>query len=117
MRVLVLGSVVFLTGCFATSGEPAGQSAAASQAADALPPMLPVEELGSSDVHRPITGNCGMENLQQYLGRQRTSVSRDVLPDNFRVLGPDMMTTMEFRADRLTIRIDRYDRIESITCG
>ena len=33
MRVLVLGSVVFLTGCFATSGEPAGQSPAASQAA------------------------------------------------------------------------------------
>lgn len=79
--------------------------------------MMPVQELGSSNVQRPITGTCGMEDLQQYVGRQRTSVSRDVLPANFRVLGPDTITTMEYRAERLTIRIDRRDRIESITCG
>ena len=113
MRVLVLASVVFLSGCFASGSEPARQP----QAADALPPMMPVQELGSSNVQRPITGNCGMENLQHYVGRQRTTVSRDVLPANFRVLGPDTVTTMEYRAERLTIRIDHRDRIESITCG
>ena len=117
MRVLVLGSLVFLAGCFASTGEPSGQPTGGGQAADALPPMMPVEELGSSNVQRPITGSCGMEDLQEYVGRRRTTVSRSVLPANFRVLGPDSVTTMEYRADRLTIRIDRNDVIESITCG
>lgn len=111
---IVLSGVlaVFASACAFDSAPPARPQ----QVANSLPPMQ-VEEIGSSAVRRPITGDCGMESLQTYVGRPRTSVPRSVLGDNFRVLGPDSITTMEFRADRLTVRIDRQDRIESISCG
>lgn len=85
--------------------------------ADALPPLGAAQDIGSSDVQRPITGTCGMEYLQQYVGQPRTHVDRRSMPENYRVLGPDSVTTMEYRQDRLTIRVDADDRIESMTCG
>lgn len=113
LTCILLAGTSALAACGATVRAPAETP----QMADALPPMMPVEELGSSNVQRPITGSCGMEDLQHYVGRARTTVPRDVLPPNFRVLGPDTVTTMEYRADRLTVRIDGRDRIESISCG
>jgi hypothetical protein len=34
-----------------------------------------------------------------------------------RVVEPGEMVTMEFRPDRLTIRVDRRSRIVDLTCG
>jgi|GEM_PF-1589060 len=122
---LLLASASALGGC-ATSlpglggtDSPAAQPVQQTdpQMADALPPMMPVEEFGSASVRPPITGTCGMEELQHLVGRPRTTVSVRELPTNFRVLGSDTIATMDYRADRLTIRIDRHDRIESLSCG
>ncbi len=118
-KFAVLSGLALIAGCSATTTDPVAVASPSMPpaAADALPPMMPVEELGSADVRPPITGSCGMEDLQQYVGWPRTSVSRNVLPANFRVLGPHSVTTMEYRAERLTVRIDANDRIESISCG
>ena len=109
--------LVVLPGCVTSRDGDREQPTNTEQAADALPPMMPVEELGQSTVRAPITGSCGMESLQDYVGLPRTSVPRSVLPENFRVLGPNSITTMEFRQERLTVRIDSADRIESMSCG
>ncbi len=117
-RVLVClfaATALMMTGCV-TSRDGAEQSASRQQA-EALPPMMPVEELGSSNVRPPITGSCGMEDLQQYVGRPRTTVSVHVLSARYRILGPNTVTTMDYQPDRLTVRIDARDRIESISCG
>lgn len=120
-RFLVLSlaaSAALLSGCVTGRGAPSQPPQMAPPAsADTLPPMMPVEELGASDVRRPITGSCGMEALQEYVGRPRTSVAASVLPDNYRVLGPRSVVTMDYQQDRLTVRIDARDRIESISCG
>lgn len=107
-----------VAGC-ATFGGGGSEPAPANtpQSADALPSLGSVQDIDSAPVQRPITGTCGMEHLQHFVGRPRLTVDRRSLPPNYRVLGPDSITTMEYQGDRLTIRIDREDRIESLTCG
>ena len=82
-----------------------------------LPPIGAPEEVEEVEVRRPITGTCGMEDLQHFVGQPRVNMPQSAVPGTYRVLGPDSITTMEYRADRVTIRVDAEDRIESIACG
>ena len=124
----------FLAGCAVTtqglrSEDPAAaapdvaEAPAAShqdaprQSADALPPLDDAGEVGSGRVTPPITGRCGMEEVQHFVGQPRTSVPRSAMPDNYRVVGPNSPVTMDYRADRLTIRVDGQDVVESMVCG
>ncbi|WP_300530123.1 hypothetical protein [Maricaulis sp.] len=132
MRSTLLAGLVTLAGCATVDGflpgpqqsqpvetAPVQNSAPASDpgAANGLPPLDMVEDVELSQVQRPITGTCGMEDLQHLVGRRRTSVSVRDIPDNFLVLGPHTPDPTVYRPDRLTIRIDARDRIESLTCG
>jgi hypothetical protein len=124
----------FLAGCAVTtqglrSDDPAAaapdvaEAPAAShpdaprQSADALPPLDDAGEVGSGRVTPPITGHCGMEEVQHFVGQPRTSVPRSAMPDNYRVVGPNSPVTMDYRADRLTIRVNEQDVVESMVCG
>jgi hypothetical protein len=70
----------------------------------------------------PGDGGCNAAPAQHLVGRpsspelareaQRLSGARI-----WRFLRPGQIVTMEFRADRLNIRLDAQDRIEAITCG
>ncbi|WP_300554131.1 hypothetical protein [Maricaulis sp.] len=131
MRSTLLAGFVILTGCATVDGflpGPQAQAAVAVPAQSAvpaqnpgtvngMPPLDMVEDVELSEVQRPITGTCGMEDLQHLVGRRRTSVSVRDIPDNFLVLGPQSPDPLVYQSDRLTIRIDARDRIESLICG
>lgn len=109
--LLIVLAAAGIAGCVSfSSPEP-------RRVADALPPLGEVQDIGDADIQRPITGTCGMEYLQHYVGQPRANVDRRSMPANYRVVGPDSVATMDYREDRLTIRVDRHDRIESMSCG
>ena len=117
----------FLAGCALTTRggtpSPAPETSApeapepAARPADALPPLGAAEDVDASEVRPPITGDCGMEAVQHYVGEPRVDVPRRDMPDNYRVVGPDTPVTMDFRPDRLTIRVDENDIVVSMACG
>lgn len=115
----------FLAGCALTTrgGEtpsPAPAPAPVQEAdnqAPALPPLDDAGDVGASPVRPPITGDCGMEDVQHYVGEPRVDVPRNAMPDNYRVVGPDTPVTMDYRPDRLTIRVNENDIVESMACG
>ena len=95
---------------------PATQQPASQPASD-MPSMGEVQDIGTSSVQRPITGSCGMEALQHYVGQPRLEVDSRDMPANYRVVGRYSRMTMEFIPERLTIRIADDDTVESMTCG
>ena len=106
----------FVTGCAVTT-QTASNGTDAPQLADALPPLDDAEDVGGGTVTPPITGNCGMESLQHYVGQPRTNVPRSAMPDLYRVVGPNSPMTMDYRSNRLTIRVNDQDVVESMACG
>lgn len=42
---------------------------------------------------------------------------RDAGAERVRVVGPDQAVTMEFDSERLTVEVDRRDRIARVACG
>ncbi|GLK53343.1 MAG: hypothetical protein CMH94_05065 [Oceanicaulis sp.] len=119
----------FLAGCALTTRggetpapapypEIAGNpSADAGNAAPALPPLEDAGDVDANPVRPPITGDCGMEDLQHFVGEPRVNVPRNAMPENYRVVGPDTPVTMDYRPDRLTIRVNENDIVESMACG
>lgn len=115
---------LLLAGCATTAGEPDNRAAAGGETRTAapasagdLPPLGEAEDVGGSEITPPITGDCGMESLQHYVGQPRVNVPRSAMPENYRVVGPDTMVTMDYRPDRLTVRVDENDVVESMACG
>ncbi len=102
-----------LTGCGLTGR---GQVAPPQTVAE-LPPLGAAEDVQDSEVRAPITGTCGMEDLQHYVGQPRLNVPHGAMPDTYRVVGPNSVVTMDFRPDRLTIRVNESDVVESMACG
>jgi hypothetical protein len=65
---------------------------------------------------------CSAENAQRYVGHKADrSVAAAAMKASgaklVRVIEPDMMVTMEFRGDRLNIRVDDAGKIIAIDCG
>ena len=94
-----------------------GSSSSGERQADALPPLGSAEDVDGGEVRAPITGTCGMEDLQHFVGQPRVSVPARAMPDNYRVVGPNSVVTMDYRPDRLTVRVDENDVVESLACG
>jgi len=113
MRVILLSCLV--AGCALTTRGPA-PSPQPGGAGD-LPPLGAAEDVDGGEVRAPITGTCGMEDVQHFVGRPRVSVPRTAVPENYRVVGPNSVVTMDYRPDRLTIRVDDNDMVESLACG
>lgn len=58
---------------------------------------------------------CGAEAYQDLIGRGAAAAI--ALPEPKRSYGPDDMITMDFRPERLNIKLDDTDTIFAITCG
>ena len=96
MKTRIALLACFLAGCALTtrggdapSTAPAAPAPETGQQAPALPPLDDAGDVGSSPVRPPITGDCGMEDVQHYVGEPRVDVPRNAMPDNYRVVGPD----------------------------
>ena len=67
-------------------------------------------------------GSCDAAGAQSLVGRPASSAvaaeaQRLTGAGVVRWLQPDQIITMEFRADRLNLVLDRQNRIEAIRCG
>lgn len=65
---------------------------------------------------------CDAEAAQRFVGQRadEATVRAAVAASGAtlaRVIGPGMMVTMDFRGDRLNLRLDEAGRIVAITCG
>lgn len=65
---------------------------------------------------------CGADRLDALIGSQLTQEVRQHIVDQsqaqqFRVLAPDTMQTMDYREDRLDIRVNEQGVIQAFGCG
>ena len=98
MRLLLATSALLAGGCVP---QPHG---------DPVPPVPPEN------------AECNAVPAQGLVGRQ---ASPDLAAEAQRLAGariwrwlrPGQMVTMEYRADRLNIRLDARDRVEGVSCG
>lgn len=70
----------------------------------------------------PAGAECRALPEGRFVGEQATSeLAAQMLRESgaraIRWVAPGMMVTMEFRADRLTVRLDPENRVASATCG
>ena len=66
--------------------------------------------------------SCHAEAAQRFVGQKadETTVKAAVAASgakSARVIKPDMMVTMDFRGDRVNIRVDDAGKIIAVTCG
>ena len=59
---------------------------------------------------------CGAERFQDLLGQPEAALNRVNLPRTTRILRPEDAIALDFSPDRLTIDIDTFGRISSVTC-
>jgi hypothetical protein len=67
-------------------------------------------------------GECRNEGLERFKGQPATQALGAEMQrvSGARVLqwiSPDSMVTMDFRTERLRVRLDRLNRVESARCG
>ena len=68
------------------------------------------------------TATCRGEGLSAFTGQAMTdALGKRMLAEtgarDLRVVTPDMMVTMDFRADRLTVHVDAANRVLRAACG
>lgn len=103
-----------------SGAEEGGEQTAGSKPRIKSRPLPPEEQLrvgpGLEDA------SCDAEAAQRFVGQKadETTVKASVATSGAktaRVIEPDMMVTMDFRGDRLNIRVDDAGRIIAIDCG
>lgn len=82
----------------------------------ALAPLLAGCVVTGPDPADP-TDTCGASAYQYLVGRPGVVLDGMRFSQDVRVLQPGMAMTMDFRADRLNIWLDRRDVIERVVCG
>lgn len=66
----------------------------------------------------PASGDaCGASGLQSLVGQPAALLETMRFGVPVRVIRPGMAVTMDYRADRLDIEIDRRETISRVTCG
>ncbi|MCK0767230.1 I78 family peptidase inhibitor [Chromohalobacter canadensis] len=65
---------------------------------------------------------CGADALQDYIGQHAdeatvAQLETDSDAERVRVIGPNQAVTMDYRADRLNVKLDDQDTIDELTCG
>ena len=77
---------------------------------------------GARGLLHPPQPVCDAARVQRYIGQAAERglahrITRIAHARQFRYLRPDMITTREFRADRLNAMLDAKDRITALRCG
>jgi Peptidase inhibitor I78 family len=90
--------------------------------ADATGGDPPVQGPEPPGIVRLPEGECDAAAAQRYVGQKADSTVVQAAMTaskarQVRVIEPDMMVTMDFRSDRLNIRLDDTGKIVAITCG
>ncbi|PWE17337.1 hypothetical protein DDZ18_06530 [Marinicauda salina] len=106
--VLVLAGAAVLAGCSMFANETASSD---------LPPLGAVQSVDAAPVRAPVTGTCPMTEFQHLVGLRLSEIDARTLPDPYRVLTYDAPRTWRPQDDRLTIRLDETEIVESVTCG
>lgn len=65
----------------------------------------------------PPENACGAADLQTLVGQPASVLDTMRFAQPVRVIRPGMAVTMDYRADRLNIEIDKAERIIRVTCG
>ncbi len=60
---------------------------------------------------------CGAERLSRFEGDELAAIGAIDVDGPLRVIRPGDVVTQDYRTDRLNIRVNRRDRIQSIYCG
>ncbi|MEE2567196.1 I78 family peptidase inhibitor [Hyphobacterium marinum] len=60
---------------------------------------------------------CAADSYQHLVGQPIGEVDTETLPHPTRVVPHGVAVTMEYRADRMTVWLDRRDHIERVQCG
>ena len=84
-----------------------------------LPPLGDMDsvDIDEAPVRGPVTGDCGMENFADLVGQPASMIDQNVLPDPHRVVPHNGVITMDYRPNRLTIRIGENGAVETVACG
>lgn len=59
---------------------------------------------------------CHASQFRQLVGTSASAIDRSTLPANTRVIMPGQMITMDFRADRLNIRVAPDGKVTEVGC-
>jgi hypothetical protein len=127
----LLATFLALSACHKSAENPAAPAVPASSASEAAPtPAAPAvadetapAPTGSTTVAiEPSPTPCGAEKLHNYLNLLPTSTAKGEIAmtvghDRIRYVGPNDVTTREFREDRLTADIGVDGRIKAFRCG
>lgn len=101
-------------------GDEGGESAAGGKPQIKSGPLPPEEQIRVSP--GIVDASCDAEAAQRFVGRHadedtvRAAVSASGAKA-VRVIKPDMMVTMDYRGDRLNVRVDAAGKIIDINCG
>lgn len=108
MRMLLISAAAFgaLAACNQATTTTTVEEPVAEAPAPAATPAT-AEEATAQDT-------CG---AQQYASMIGTNVAAVTVPEGVRVIGPDTVVTMDFRADRVNIRTDAQGVITAVDCG
>ncbi|RKQ96937.1 peptidase inhibitor I78 family protein [Kushneria sinocarnis] len=115
-RILVLGMMTLLTGCSWFGGG----NDRSQQTGDAARQGAPVPAGTLPQQADPTT--CGADRLEELAGRSLEPGVRQQIVDRsgaeqYRVVGPHTMVTMDFNPQRLDIRVDDNQQISGFDCG
>jgi hypothetical protein len=64
---------------------------------------------------RPAT--CDIAAYQSLIGQGDRQIDRSRLPQTYRVICFECQATMDYNANRLTIQLDRENRVAAVSCG
>jgi hypothetical protein len=81
----------------------------ASCASAAEQPAAPTEPPSAEDT-------CGVSGFRHLVGADAAAIDRAALPPGARVIGPNDIVTMDYRAERLNIRTDAAGKVSDLGC-
>lgn len=108
MRALLISALAFgaLAACGQTTTTTVTEEPVAETPAPVATPAT-AEEATAQDT-------CGASGYASMIG---TNIAAVTLPTTVRVIAPDTVVTMDFRADRVNIRTDAGGIITAVDCG
>lgn len=68
-------------------------------------------------VNRPPPDTCQMAAHQSLIGQVGADIDRSTLPSGARVICPDCVVTMDYRAERLNIDLGADGKVTRLHCG